>query len=77
MAVTIGPGATTLQVTLRGASSRATERVSPKQPRLRGRVVRLAGAAAMGADRGDVDDAAPPRPHHLRARRVGSCGTRR
>src|SRR5205814_1589762 len=34
MAVAMGPGATRLQVTLREASSRATDRVSPRRPAL-------------------------------------------
>ena len=65
MAVTIGPGATTLQVMPRAASSRATARVRPDQPGLGRRVVGLAGLAGLAAHRRHVDDAAEAAPHHL------------
>ena len=68
--VTIGPGATTLQVMPREPSSRATDRLRPSEAGLRGCVVGLPGTADVRGDRRDVDDAGRTAP-------ASSCGTAR
>ena len=71
MSVSMNPGATALQRTLRERELAGDGLREPDDARLGRGVVGLAGVADEPDDRGDVDDAAGARLHHDRARPRG------
>ena len=73
MSVSISPGATTFTVTLREATSFASDLQKPIRPGLRRGVIRLAGVADLPDDRADGDDAAAPLPDHGLERPPGTA----